>query len=133
MIHTGGELPLHTNCDVKSLIRYGKQHRKHHTEEILFKGSVCYIKSSQFNCNEHYRSPQTRDGLLKCHICGNECVKGFYIEYRRKYHASEDLNIYFICVLKFFIAIYLGMHVEIQLAIIYNILIRVEISNHDGP
>ena len=132
-IHTGENLPLCTNCGVKSLIRYGKQHRKHLTEEILFKGSVCYIKSSQFNCNEHYRSPQTRDGLPRCPLCGNECVKGFYDEHHRRYHTLEDLDICFICVLKFFIANYLGNHVEIQVAIIYNILIRVEISNHDRP
>ena len=134
-IHTGEKLPLCTNCDVKSLIRYGKQHRKHHTGEILFKCIVCHIKSSQFNCNEYYRSHQTRDGLPKCPLCGNECVKGFCVDHHRRYLTLEDFYICFICVLKFFIYFFLGIHVEIQLAIIYNILIRVEIStsNHDRP
>ena len=108
-------------------LRYAKQHMKHHTGEILFKGFLWYIKLSQFNYNEHYRRLQIRDGLPKCPLCGNECVKGFCVEQHGRYHMSEDPDISFIYVLKIFISIYLGIHVEIQLWVIYNI------SNHDRP
>ena len=106
---------------------------KHHTGETLFKGFVSYIKLSQSNCIAHYRRHQTRDGLQKCPLCGNECVKGFCVEQQGRYHTGEDPDICSICFMKCYIAIYLGNYVQIQLMIIYNILIRVESPNHNRP